>query len=205
MEGGGERSGTKAALRQGMDVFLEDIKTACRERNWHWRLVCCGARNETYKRFYTEFTNGDGSEIIVLLVDSEGPVGVSASSEYLTKRDEWDFHGVEDHMIHLMVQTMETWIVADPIALSTYYGQRFHEKSLPRRPNLEEERKSDVTQALVQATERTQKGRYDKIRHAHDLLKRINPMSVRQRCGHCDRLFETLLAWISKGSGTCQR
>ena len=94
--------------------------------------------------------------------------------------------------INLMVQTMETWIVADPDALSTYYGQNFNGNVLPGRTNLEEVAKREVARVLNQATERTTKGRYHKIRHASDLLKRIDVERVKQRCPHCARLFNVL-------------
>ena len=147
MEGGGRKHDSKAALRQGMEEFLRDIKTACRERKWHWRLVCCGARDEAYRRFHNELASGaDG--ITILLVDSEGPVEATAPTEHLTKRDGWNLHGVDDDKIHLMVQTMEAWIVADPEALASYYGQGFQKHSLPRNPNLEDVSKDDIVQAL---------------------------------------------------------
>ena len=91
-----------------------------------------------------------------------------------------------------MVQTMETWIVADPEALRRYYGQGFHAGALPMRPNLEEEPKASVEDSLERATERTQKGRYDKIRHASELLQRMDAETVKTRCHHCRRLFDDL-------------
>ena len=53
MEGGGDGKNTKSALREGMEVFLAEIKNACRARNWHWKLVPCGSRNEARRRFQT--------------------------------------------------------------------------------------------------------------------------------------------------------
>ena len=98
--------------------------------------------------------------------------------------------------IHLMVQVMETWIVADPEALAA--GQHFHANVLPTHQNLEEICKTQIINALERATERTRKGRYDKVSHA-DLLARIDPEKVRQRCTHCARLFDTLRATIEAG------
>ena len=51
MEGGGEGNATKAALRQGMDTFLQPLKEAARDKMLPWKLVCCGPRNEAFKRF----------------------------------------------------------------------------------------------------------------------------------------------------------
>ena len=127
----------------------------------------------------------------MLLVDSEAPVDGEPAA-HLTNRDGWELHGIDEAVIHLMVQTMETWIVADPDALGGYYGQGFQENALPHRANLEEASKNDIAEGLLRATERTQKGPYHKIRHARHLLQRIDPATVRQRCGHCERLFATL-------------
>ena len=197
MEGGGDSAGSKAELRRGMDVFLTEIKDACRTRAWHWKLVCCGSRDEAHKYFENERANGDAG-IVVLLVDSEAPVDIEPA-DHLVKRDRWDdLHGIDGEMIHLMVQTMETWIIADRAALRDYYGQNFRENVLPRRQNLEEVGKNDVAEGLRSATVGTQKGAYHKIRHARHLLQLIDPMTVRERCRHCGRLFETLLRLINQ-------
>ena len=193
MEGGGERrGGSRAELRQGMEVFLAEIKNACRARRWHWKLVCCGPRNEAYRHFRNARANRDPG-IVVLLVDSEGPVGASSCAGHLAARDGWDLGRVGEDAIHLMVQTMEAWIVSDPDALGRYYGQGFQMGALPRRRNVEEVSKHDIAQALDRASQGTSKGKYQKIGHARHLLQRIDPMTARQRCPHCERLFETLL------------
>lgn len=195
IEGGGEGRDSKIAIRQGMDTFLTEIKEACRNRNWHWKLVCCGPRNETYRRFRNELLNNDAG-IVVLLVDSETAVNSSAPEKHLAARDGWNFQGVDTDAVHLMVQTMETWIVADPDALKEYYGIGFRKKVLPSRKNLEEVSKKNIAEALNRATQETQKGRYHKIRHARHLLQRMDAVAVRRRCFHCNRLFETLLHLI---------
>ena len=144
MEGGGDsgdNGGSRAELRRGMEIFLTEIKEACRERNRRWKLVCCGSRNDAYRGFQNARARRD-ADIVVLLVDSEGPVGGLSCSAYLAKRDRWALDGVCEDAIHLMVQTMEAWIVADPDALSAYFGQGFQANALPRRPNLEEVEKS---------------------------------------------------------------
>ena len=195
MEGGGQRQNSKAALRQGMDTFLAEIKNAYRKKSWRWNLVPCGTRNEAYKRFQDARANGD-TEIVVLLVDSETQVDVPAPTAHLAARDGWNFHGADGDIVHLMVQTMETWIVADPDALKDYYGQGFRGNVLPRRQNLEVVSKRNIEQVLGRATQGTQKGKYHKIKHARELLQRIDPMRVREKCRYCERLFETLLRLI---------
>ena len=197
MEGGGQTSRTKGLLRQGMEVFLADVKGVCREQGWRWTLVCCGSRNEAYRHFRDAHAKVEGG-IVVLLVDSEARVGGRTAADHLTNQDGWDLQCVDD-VVHLMVQTMETWIVADQEALTRYYGRGFRRNVLPlRHPNLEDVSKADIAQALNRATEGTRKGRYKKIGHARDLLQRIDPTTVRRRCPHCDRLFETLLRLIRR-------
>ena len=104
MEGGGRGRDSKVAIRQGMDTFLTEIKEACRNRSWHWKLVCCGPRNEAYRRFRNELSN-DSAGIVVLLVDSETAVD-SSPEKHLAERDGWDFQGIDKDAVHMMVQTI---------------------------------------------------------------------------------------------------
>jgi len=126
-----------------------------------------------------------------LLVDAEGPVATSPCA-HLQSRDGWEFGDVPDDVVHLMIQNMEAWIVADTTALAAYYGQRFNANPLPEAQDLETVPKTALAAALERATRATQKGAYHKIRHASDLLQRIDRQKVLQRCPSCTRLFETL-------------
>ena len=119
--------------------------------------------------------------------------------EHLRTRpsDGWDLSGVDEDQVHLMAQTMETWIAADRDTLATYYGQGFRINVLPTHQDLEDEDKAAVGKALNRATERIQKGRYDKVRRAAELLVRIEPGKARQRYRHCERLFATLDAAVA--------
>ena len=195
MEGGGEEKNTKARLRQGMEIFLADIKDACRRRGWRWKLVCCGSRGQAYRRFRNERKSVDAG-IVVLLVDSESEIDGATPIDHLAAEDGWNFDGVDDEWVHLMVQTMEAWIVADPGALGTFYGRGFQKTALPQSPNLEKVSKMDIERALDRATQGSQKGKYHKIRHAKEILQSISPAIVRQRCPYCERLFGTLLSLI---------
>jgi len=195
MEGGGDSRDSKAALRQGMDVFLDPLKAAARAMSWRWKLVCCGGRQEALNAFVRAL-RADESAVTALLVDAEGPVAAS-SCAHLQARDGWDLRDVSDDLVHLMIQTMEAWIVADAVALAVYYGQRFKRNLLPRALNLEAVRKTELASALEQATRSTQKGAYHKIRHASDLLQRIDRQTVRQSCPSCTRLFDSLGAMIA--------
>ena len=190
MEGGGVSRDAKGDLRRGMETLLQPLKEAARAKVLHWKLVACGARNEAFRRFRNAVSNGDNA-IVVLLVDAEDPVN-GTPRQHLQSRDEWDMQFADEDMIHLMVQAMETWIVADLDALRTYYGQNFNGKVLPRAKNLEDVAKADVERKLKQAIRRTTKPRYHKIKHGSALLKRIDVEKVKDRCPHCARLFDVL-------------
>ncbi len=200
MEGGGDTAGQKKRLREGMDGFLAGIKSKVRENRWKWKLVPCGSRRETYDAFMNARDHAADDETVVLLVDSEEPVTAATPAMHLRARpgDRWELAGVPDDHVHLMVQTMETWIVADPGVVAGYYGQGFRVNALPARANLEEEGKEAVLSALDRATQHTQRGRYHKTRHAADLLKRIGPAKVRQRCRHCAQLFDVLGGTVAR-------
>jgi Domain of unknown function (DUF4276) len=96
-----------------------------------------------------------------------------------------------------MVCTVEAWLAADPEALAAYYGQGFRRNALPAQADVETVEKDALMSALNRATERTQKGRYRKIEHCSDLLKRLDSARVRSRARHCDLLFKTLEAHIT--------
>lgn len=194
VEGGGDRKNGKASLRQGIDAFLRSLKDAARAKRWQWKTVCCGGRLETFRRFRNGISNARNGAIVLLLVDAEAPVVAATPTEHLRTRqgDGWRLDGVRDDQAHLMVQTMESWIVADADALAEFYGPNFDKGALPRHSDIEAVGKAQVAAALDKATGRTSKAKYHKIRHASELLHRIDPDKVRRRCPHCERLFVML-------------
>ncbi len=145
MEGGNRRQ-TKAALRRGMGTFLVDIKNACKRRGWKWKLVCCGRRDAAFHA-YRRSCLPSAKETAVLLVDAETGVGSASPATHLKQRDNWPLDPRDDERFHLMVQTMETWIVADLDALTGYYGQGFLENAIPRASNLEGVSKAEIARA----------------------------------------------------------
>ncbi len=184
IEGGGDNASTKGLLRQGFDELLTPQKNAARKKLIGWKLVLCGSRNATFDAFQRATRSG-AAEIVVLLVDAEGPVATTTPAgrvRHLVMRDKWELKGVAAERVHLMTQCMEAWIVADPAALVEYYGKNFNPKALPQRTVLDGEAKQDIYAALDAATNATQKGSYGKITHACDLLKRLDPTTIAKRC-----------------------
>lgn len=220
VEGGGDTAQQKAELRTGLDQLLARQKNAARARRMGWKVVPCGGRSSAYRAFVNAVRKGTDPTLCILLVDSEEglppecTVGVEESDtdrqarerqdalarrDHLARRDGWDFEGMDTHQLHLMVVCMETWIVADPDAMASYYGSGFRRNSLPRRANLEEEPKAALYARLADATRDTVKGAYSeanhaKIRHASKLLARLDAARVASRCPR----FATFTGWLDR-------
>jgi len=106
VEGGGDSAAQKAELRQGFDSLLKSQKQVAAGNGVSLRIVCCGSRNETYRRFIQGVKTDRGDTEAVLLVDSEealnpGVTGqtdsnATARKAHLTKRDKWDLREVHE-------------------------------------------------------------------------------------------------------------
>jgi hypothetical protein len=156
--------------------------------------VVCGKRNDAYEKFKHDLTNHPDA-INLLLVDSEDFVKVSSAKQHLMNRDSWKLSGIDEDNIHLMVQVMESWLIADIDTLANYYGQGFNRNAIPRNNNVEEISKANIESALNRATQRTQKGRYQKINHAAKILEIIDVSIVRRRHtenSYLERLFRRI-------------
>jgi len=168
------------ALRPGFSQFLAEIKKAARDRGIGFHLIAGGATAE--KDYHTALRKRRDAWN-VLLRDSEG--------------SEPPKSGSDDHF--WMVQLMEAWFLADPEALSAYYGDDFNGNALKKKPQIEEIPKGDVLDCLREASKKTLKGRYHKTKHAPEILERIDPLKVRKAAPHCENLFRRLLTGLDQG------
>jgi hypothetical protein len=135
VEGGGDRTETKAKLHNGFSVFLRDLREKARERRIRWNITVCGPRGSAHDDFNTACRTHTEA-FNVLLVDSEGPVN-SSPKQHLRDRDGWQVNESEDQY-HLMVQAMEAWLIADGEAVKKYYGQDFQESAIPNTQDVEQ-------------------------------------------------------------------
>jgi hypothetical protein len=208
VEGGGDRKSLRTECRSGFCSFLEKAGMS----GLMPRIVASGSRNAAYKDYFTAIMNGEDA---VLLIDSEAEIIVPMFDEsydaddlytwkpwhHLTSRrnhkgefvDIWEKpSGASDLDCHLMVQSMETWFLADVDVLKRYYGRGFREKSLPDRSEIESVPKDTVMSCLCAASNDTRKGYYDKGAHSFEILSRIDPHKVISR-SPWTRRFITIL------------
>lgn len=198
VEGGGETSQLKADCRKGFRLFIESSGL----RNQP-RIVACGSRRDAYDSYCTAIANGEKA---MLLVDSEADVAEEFQADvqkenwnpwgHLKQRegDSWEKPvGAVDTDCHLMVQCMETWFIAEPQVLKSFFGQGFRENALPatNRP-IEQVAKQQVYEALKKATRDSKKGPYGKGNHSFKILKAIPANKVEAASPWAKRFIDAL-------------
>ena len=160
------------------------------------RIIACGDRGSAYDRFCTAQRNARADEFIVLLVDSEESVEEGVGPwVFLRLRAGWDKpDGTGDENIHLMVQCMESWFLADRDTLAQFFGDGFRADALPNRSDVENIPKLDLYAALKRATRMSDKREYGKGPHSFDLLAQLDPQKVVDASPYAKRLVDTLLS-----------
>lgn len=186
---GGAKGKLAGKCREG---FSKLIGKACPNRAKP-TIVSCGSRENAWDRFQTALKNAKGGIHPILLVDSEGPVNAETAWEHLKQQDGWQKpSNAQSDQAHLMVQCMETWLVADRDNLRNYYKGELNENPLPNATNLEEVDKNTVISALKDATRQCKKGPYSKGRHSFDLLAGADPEKLKKALPHFQTLCDTL-------------
>jgi hypothetical protein len=195
VEGGGKANRMLAnECRRAFHTLLERAGLGGRMP----RIVACGGRAEAYKAFCTAIEGPlDENGVVLLLVDAEDKVIEQSPWEHVKKRpgDGWcKPAAATDKHLHLMVQCMESWFLADRLAMRKFFGQGFEEKALPpATANLEAVRKDDLYKKLAAATKQTKtKGTYGKGSHSFSLLATLNPRLVRMSSQWAERFFAAL-------------
>jgi len=122
----------------------------------------------------------------ILLKDSEEQMPKSPAA--LCER-----HGIDPKLVtdvFWMVELMESWFLADPDALTKYYGRNFSVSAIRKTQDVERIAKSEVLRRLKRATS----NKYHKVTHAPHLLALLNPDRVQEHASHCRKLFDTVKA-----------
>jgi hypothetical protein len=197
VEGGG-KGNPRARIRKAFNAFFASLVATARESGIRWELIPCGSRNSTLEDFKTALRSHPDA-FNVLLVDADGPMRGSKPKQHLHNPNHgWDLQVVSDEQCHLMVQIFEAWLVADVEALEAFFSPGFNARRLPKHPKVEEIDKAVLEKALKEATRKSKKGEYHKIKHAAKLLELIDASKVRSAAPHCRRLFETLEAKLAE-------
>lgn len=195
VEGGGDTSRTLEPFRKGMSGFLRSVVREVRSRHIRWRVIPCGGRTQAFDAF-VDALEKEPNVFNVLLVDSEDQANANESPwEHLRARldDGWMRPlAADDSHCQMMVVCMEAWFLADPAGMKRHYGGNFNEEALPPPDQAETRTKSNIRDALKNATKNTPAKEYQKIRDGAKLLERVDSDEVRKHCKWCDRLFVTL-------------
>ena len=198
VEGGGNDNDTRARLREGLQLFLTELRERARSRRLRWNVTVCGGRDQAYRNF-DRALRSQPNVFNVLLVDAEAPVDRRHRGrpwQHLRARDHWRRPATaRDEHCHLMVQVMEAWLIADREALEARFGTPFVGR-LPARRDVEEIDKESLLRSLDAAFQqlggRARPGQYEKIEHAARMLEVARPGEVRRVAWHCERFFATI-------------
>jgi hypothetical protein len=189
VEGGGKHNDKYASgqIRAGFSGF---IKNYFGDGGRQIRIIACGSRESTIDDFRRALESHP-DDFNIVLVDSDGPVEIEPC-KYLNIQGGQGLEAINDQQCHLMVQVMESWLVADVATLKEFYGQGFNSNQIPRDPKVEQVDKKRILSGLKEAARQTIKGEYHKIHHGPKILALLDVMKVRQAARHCDRLFTIL-------------
>lgn len=187
IEGGGDSREQSIRFREAWNGFFASAGVEARTQ-----IVRGGGRKQTFDRFVTATRRRAPSVIPLLLVDSEEGVSSHSVWQHLCSRDRWNKPaGARDDQAFLMVQAMETWFLADVVALRRYFGARLRQSALKQWPRLEDLSKGTVMEALRRATAACAKP-YAKGRTSFELLATVDPARVEAACPHAKALLDRL-------------
>ena len=189
VEGGGDSKELQSRCREGFSKLIKKLGFSGRMP----KIVACGARDKAYLRFNTAVTSAKNDEYPILLVDSEDPITLGPW-DHLKARDKWNRPaGAEDDQAQMMATCMETWIMADRVALRKVFGPCLREGTLIPVNDLEERSRQELLVALKSATNDCGKSRgYAKGMRSFQILAELNPKSLEQNLPYFCRFWKTL-------------
>ena len=157
------------------------------------RVFASGSRNDAYDDFCTALTDKK-IDFAILLVDSEKAVDPNvASRSYLRQEGLDKLANVHDDQVHLMVQCMEAWFLADPKSLKDYFGQNFSANALPKEGNVEVIPKDDLLRRIKLATRKTRGNKaYSKRDDTFKILQILDPELVCKASPRAKHLIDVL-------------
>lgn len=157
------------------------------------RTIPCGGRDSAFNDFKTALKLAGANDVVLLLVDSEDAISPAHTVwQHLNDRDHWEKpDNATDAQAYLMVRVMETWFLADVETLRQDFGKEFKDAKIPNWQNLEEVEKEKIYAALSACTGK----QYAKGNRSFELLAKVNPTVVEQRCPRAKILLDRLRAF----------
>ncbi len=190
VEGGGKGMGIqKTQCRKAFRAFFEKAGLQGPLPD----VVASGSRNEAYGDFCAALTDKK-IDFAILLVDSEEAVDPNVASWSYLRQAGWDkLTAAHDEQVHLMVQCMEAWFLADPKSLENYFGRNFSANALPKEGNVEAISKKDLRDGIKSATQKTRNGKaYHKGNDSFKILQMLDPELVRKASPRAKHLIDML-------------
>lgn len=195
VEGGnkGADAHEMARLRESWRYFFREIDPLY-QGQVDFKVTLCSGIESTFKIFQDACLRRLPTQRCLLLVDSDGALVEGACPKaFLGKvHSTWQLPPREGaEVYHCMVQTFESWLLADREAAAAYFG--CDPASLPDERSVDGLSKKRLGEILAAACGR----KYDKIKDGAALLKKVDPAKVQAHSPHCRRLFENLRAALA--------
>ena len=186
---GGSTKIQRTLCRKAFQVFFENAGL----RGHLPRVFASGSRNSAYDAFCTALTDKK-VDFAILLVDSEEAVAPNVTSRSYLRQAGWDkLTAAHDDQVHLMVQCMEAWFLADLKSLENYFGRNFSANALPKESNVEAIPKDDLLDGIVSATRKTRSNNaYSKGNDTFKILEMLNPKLVCKASLRAKHLIDVL-------------
>lgn len=177
IEGGGDSKQLHVLCREGFRKLFENCGFAGRMP----KLIACGSRSAALDDFRIAHEKSNSADYIAMLVDSEdGLADIEATWRHLRLRDGWRKpKGADDAQVLLMTTCMETWIVADRLALARHFGSALQKSALPSLANLENKSREVIQDSLAHATRKCRNA-YAKGKRSFAILAQLDPRLLEQ-------------------------
>lgn len=190
IEGGGEGKGLHTRFQEAWTKFFQSAGLIGRKP----RIVPGKGRDKTFDLFLSAIQNRSADEMPLLLLDSEDEIDSGKTVwQHLKDRDGFKKpRNATDEHAYLMAQVMETWFLADLETLGTFFGSKFKAYKIPGWKNLESIPKQIIFDVLDEATVDCLEKKYAKGKVSYEILGKINPHKVKERCPNAKRLLDFL-------------
>lgn len=172
----GSSDATNGDLRQGFDKLFSKKMDQNKPK-----IILGNGKSQAIKKFL-HFKN-EGEEV-GLLMDLDQPETNRTKDLQAQKLEKYK------DQIFYMIQAVEAWFISQPDILDEYFNADITKK-LPKRRPAEIPEPKDI---LKKATKGTKKGEYHEIKHAVELLKRLDPTKLENEFPD----FKNLLAFLKK-------